>query len=277
MKSDRINSFFLATLLLWVFCFTNKKSVYVVASPYIMQSVHDSTSTENVTGPSITHQKLSAYNTTGYFFVIENPFNHFHITYPMDKHTKKCHGLSPTNLQAKENKCLLAMNGGPFSFDHPNCLGHIVRDNEIILNQDTTNMDFGLLSNRTWIMGSLKSDEVKAMNIQSLVTGFGWLVKEGQPQVTEEGGLIAPRTMIGTDKDGRLLMFEVDGVENKDIGLTMKQAMDWFLSLGAYNAINLDGGGSSATYYNGKIIDHPTCNDKGVKCVRPVATTICVK
>ena len=276
MNSVRFLSSFTSLLLLCVICLT-AKTLSVVASPYIMQSVYESSSQANATGPIITHQKVTGYNTTGYFFVIDNPVNHFHITYPWDKHASKCNGLSPTNLQAKANKCLLAMNGGPFSFDAPNCLGHIVTDNKIILNQDTGNMDFGLLSNKTWIMGSLKADEVKAMDIQSLVTGFGWLVKEGKPEAIAEGGLIAPRTMIGTDKDGRLLMFEVDGVENKDIGLTMKQAMDWFFSLGAYNAINLDGGGSSATYYNGKIIDHPTCNDKGVKCVRPVATTICVK
>ena len=254
------------------------QDVYQATTPSDTSAATDNNSSiDDDTKPSLTYQKLTSYNTTGYFFTVENPVNHFHITYPMDKAARKCHGLSPTNLQAKANKCLLAMNAGPFSFDAPTCLGHIVSDNEIILNQNTTNMDFGLLSNKTWIMGSLTSDDVEEMDIQSLVTGFGWLIKEGEPQVTEEGGLIAPRTMIGTDKDGRLLMFEVDGVEKENIGLTMKQAMDWFLSLGAYNAINLDGGGSSATYYDGKIIDYPTCDDTGKKCVRPVATTVCVK
>lgn len=36
-----------------------------------------------------------------------------------------------------------------------------------------------------------------------------------------KGGEIAPRTAIGTDKDGRLMILEVDGVEKLKEGLTL--------------------------------------------------------
>ena len=124
MNSVRFLSSFTSLLLLCVICLT-AKTLSVVASPYIMQSVYESNSQANATGPIITHQKVTGYNTTGYFFVIDNPVNHFHITYPWDKHANKCHGLSPTNLQAKSNKCLLAMNGGPFSFGGKTTLSNV--------------------------------------------------------------------------------------------------------------------------------------------------------
>ena len=37
----------------------------------------------------------------------------------------------------------------------------------------------------------------------------------------------------------------------------MEDLTDIFIRYGAYNAANLDGGGSSAMYVDGKIISHP--------------------
>jgi hypothetical protein len=53
--------------------------------------------------------------------------------------------------------------------------------------------------------------------------GFGWLLMEGVIQVASPGGLIAPRTAIGTDREGRLILFEADGIENDHVGLTLMQ------------------------------------------------------
>lgn len=96
-------------------------------------------------------------------------------------------------------------------------------------------------------MGVLTTAEVKSMPFTQLLSGFGWLVQKGVNMVTTSGGLIAPRTAIGTDKEGRMIMFEADGVEQLDQGLTLQQLANWLVSLGVYNAINLDGGGSSVT------------------------------
>lgn len=85
--------------------------------------------------------------------------------------------------------------------------------------------------------------------------------------------------MIGVNRNGELIILEVDGIEksNPPVGLTLYQGARWMQSVGAYYAINLDGGGSSAVYYNGSIVDFPTCNDVPKLCVRPVTTITCVK
>ena len=48
------------------------------------------------------------------------------------------------------------------------------------------------------------------MGFVELVSGFGWLAQNGVNVVTTPGGEIAPRTAIGTDINGKLMIFEAD-------------------------------------------------------------------
>ncbi|MDZ5660620.1 phosphodiester glycosidase family protein [Nocardioides sp. S-58] len=58
-----------------------------------------------------------------------------------------------------------------------------------------------------------------------------------------------PRTAVGIDADGRRLhVLVVDGRSAASRGYTMVELADFMTALGAENAINLDGGGSSAMY-----------------------------
>ena len=58
-----------------------------------------------------------------------------------------------------------------------------------------------------------------------------------------------PRTAVGIDADGRrLLILVVDGRSAVSRGYTMVELADMMTALGAENALNLDGGGSSAMY-----------------------------
>ncbi|MCG0276360.1 MAG: phosphodiester glycosidase family protein [Thermosediminibacteraceae bacterium] len=55
-----------------------------------------------------------------------------------------------------------------------------------------------------------------------------------------------PRTAIGFTKDGKtLILVVVDGRQAQSRGMTQEELARLMLSLGAYNALNLDGGGSS--------------------------------
>lgn len=59
-----------------------------------------------------------------------------------------------------------------------------------------------------------------------------------------------PRTAIGITKEGRLLLVSVSSAKINEL----KEIM---ICLGADQAINLDGGGSTAMYYDGKVIAKP--------------------
>jgi len=145
----------------------------------------------------------------------------------------------------------------------------------VLMQQKSGVENFGLTADGYFVFGALTIKQVLQLHFTELVTGFGWLVKEGEV-MPGRGGEIAPRTAIGADKEGRLLMFEVDGVEDEKYGLTNYQMAEWFKALGAYNAIDLDGGGSSVTYYDGKVVSVPSCNDTPKPCERKVTTMACV-
>jgi hypothetical protein len=68
-----------------------------------------------------------------------------------------------------------------------------------------------------------------------------------------------PRTMIGTDRRGRLLLVEVDGrYAALSQGLSIPEAGQLMRSLGALEAMNLDGGGSSTMVADGKLVNTPS-------------------
>eukprot|EP01116_Phalansterium_solitarium_P012644 TRINITY_DN29124_c0_g1_i1.p1 TRINITY_DN29124_c0_g1~~TRINITY_DN29124_c0_g1_i1.p1 ORF type:complete len:267 (-),score=84.79 TRINITY_DN29124_c0_g1_i1:177-977(-) len=218
------------------------------------------------------------HDVNGFYFVIDNPMDHFHVYFPQQS-DGKCGGRQQTDVQAKAHNCTLAMNGSPFSFSDPTCLGDIVSDGKIVLDEGSegpTDVDFGLTQDGNFIIGNLQPSDVHSLGFVQLLSAFGWLVQVGVP-LPDNNTFIAGRTIIGADKDGRLILFQIDGIEGKKEGVTLAQAATWVADLGGYNVVNLDGGGSSATFYNGKIIDHPTCNDTPTECVRAVTTIVCVR
>lgn len=55
-----------------------------------------------------------------------------------------------------------------------------------------------------------------------------------------------PRTAAGISRDGkRLILAVVDGRTAEDAGMTLRETAELMLALGAFGAINLDGGGST--------------------------------
>jgi len=65
-----------------------------------------------------------------------------------------------------------------------------------------------------------------------------------------------PRTMAGIDARGRLLLVTVDGrLTGGSEGFTISEAAHFMRSLGAVQALNLDGGGSSAFTVNGTLVN----------------------
>ena len=64
------------------------------------------------------------------------------------------------------------------------------------------------------------------------------------------------RTMVGIDRAGRLLLVTADGVPGVSEGLTLTEEADLMRSLGAVDAMNLDGGGSTSFVVGGQTINH---------------------
>jgi GH25 family lysozyme M1 (1,4-beta-N-acetylmuramidase) len=69
---------------------------------------------------------------------------------------------------------------------------------------------------------------------------------------------VDPRTLFGVTQDGKLIICVVDGRSQTSKGITLMQAADLMMELGAYRAGDGDGGKSSALWIGGKIVNTPS-------------------
>lgn len=76
--------------------------------------------------------------------------------------------------------------------------------------------------------------------------GYGWALKRN------------PRTFAGVDAQGRTLIVTVDGRTTSDLGLSITETAKVAHVLGLVDALNLDGGGSTAMAIDGYLISHPS-------------------
>jgi hypothetical protein len=68
-----------------------------------------------------------------------------------------------------------------------------------------------------------------------------------------------PRTAVGYSRDGRsLLLLVVDGRSPTSVGMTLVELADQMRRLGAWQALNFDGGGSTTMVIDGVVVNRPT-------------------
>ena len=68
-----------------------------------------------------------------------------------------------------------------------------------------------------------------------------------------------PRSALGITRDSTtLLMVVVDGRRTWSVGMSLAELGDALIALGAWDAMNLDGGGSSTLWIRGHVVNHPS-------------------
>ena len=83
---------------------------------------------------------------------------------------------------------------------------------------------------------------------------------------------IHPRTAVGYTKNGEYLLVVVDGRQQQSRGVNLNELAEIMKSLGAVEALNLDGGASSSMVVNGVLLNKPA----GGKVQRAVMSAISV-
>lgn len=99
-----------------------------------------------------------------------------------------------------------------------------------------------------------------AVNVSASAEGF-WADGIDQPH---------PRTAIGYTSDERLILMVVDGRQEGSPGVNLLQLATMMATVGCVEAINLDGGGSSAMVVNGVLVNSP----EGTNQARPILSAI---
>jgi len=82
----------------------------------------------------------------------------------------------------------------------------------------------------------------------------------------------APRTAVGITADKKILMVCVDGRQKNSAGMTLKELARYMKKLGAVDAMNLDGGGSTTFFLMGKVLNSPSDGRE-----RPVSQALVIK
>jgi len=114
---------------------------------------------------------------------------------------------------------------------------------------DAVNTFFGITSDGKAVIGDQDEYAVIKNTLQEAVGGRVTLLKDGiAPPQTDDR--LEPRTGIGVSQDGtKVYMFVVDGRRfHYSNGMNYADMAKIMAALGAYDAINLDGGGSSSFF-----------------------------
>ena len=91
----------------------------------------------------------------------------------------------------------------------------------------------------------------------------------GRYRLTKSGRIVAPsgkgsffarhpRTFVGTGAGGRIMLVTIDGRRPTSVGSTLAETAAVARALGVTNAVNLDGGGSTAMAVAGQLVNQPS-------------------
>jgi hypothetical protein len=117
--------------------------------------------------------------------------------------------------------------------------------------QPAARLDYGAA--RTWdVLDAVAAGPVLIMNSRIRVTSdqevfFGTSIPD-----------VHPRTAAGRTSDGDLIVMVVDGRQTVSRGVSLEELALLMLDVGAVEALNLDGGGSSTLVVNGVLLNRPT-------------------
>ena len=180
-----------------------------------------------------------------------------------DTCTKDCAAL-PLATYVSRNGGFAGINGSYFCPpDYPSCADKINSFNTLLFNARTKkymNSDNNVYTSNPMIvhnadrslrfMGSAQ-EWGRDTGIIGGISNYPMLVSGGNP-ATSESGAKGPRGFLGV-KSGTIYIGVVHAADFGDAAATLA-------TLGLETAMNLDGGGSSALYYNGKYVVGPGRN-----------------
>lgn len=166
------------------------------------------------------------------------------------------------STMAKNNNAYVAMNAsGVNSVPRQNYVtGQTILNGKVYKSGRHINKGGGLVGftkdNVLMLTKKTASEAVKDGMDRAVEFGPFLVVNGKMSDFKGNGGWgIANRTAIGQRQDGIVLFIVIDGRTSSSVGISMKNLAELFVKYKAYNASNLDGGGSSALYAKRNITD----------------------
>lgn len=174
-----------------------------------------------------------------------------------------------TSEIASSNDAIFAINGDYYGFRED---GVIIR-NGTVYRDDPVRDAMALFEDgtmQTYNEEEVSSDELLAQGVTNTLSFGPILIQDGQ--ITSDFSSVKidtnfgnrsiqnanPRTAIGMIAPNHYVFVVVDGRnEGYSRGMTLTELADLMQDLGATEAYNLDGGGSSTMYFMGRVVNNP--------------------
>ena len=149
-----------------------------------------------------------------------------------------------------------AVNGGPWRVFNQRAIGLAAGKRRIWSRDDLSHGFFAALKDGScFLVGPDQDRNIQLSSIRGAVSGRPLLLDDGilPARLKELKESRDARTAIGISKDGKVIYLVVaDGRRKESIGATYQEMAELFISLGAYKALNLDGGNSVSMYIRSK-------------------------
>lgn len=173
-----------------------------------------------------------------------------------------------TSVTAANNNAILAING---DFYGANTTGYVIRNGVVYRNtvrEDASNGDLAIYKDGSFGIvyeNDVSAEDLVKNGVVNLLAFGPTLVNNGKITVSsnsEVGQSMAsnPRTAIGIIDKNHYVIVVSDGRTSESQGLSLYQLAQVMKSYDVKTAYNLDGGGSSTLYFNGKVVNKPTTN-----------------
>jgi exopolysaccharide biosynthesis protein len=195
------------------------------------------------------------------------------------KYGKNENGKTITDIAISNGACL-ATNAGGFVDEKGlglggEPIGMVITGSKLLYGNPNTQYEIcGFTKDNIMIMGYMTPNQALSRGVRDAISFGPALVSNGAlTKINGTGGGMNPRTAIGQREDGAVLILVIDGRQVTSFGATYQDIANLMLEYGAVNAFNLDGGSSSAMYYEGRIINSVATGGY----LRPLPTAIIVK
>lgn len=207
---------------------------------------------------------IEGKNWKGYMAVIYDP-SQIELAF-VDKYGKS-RGAYVSKI-GKNNNALVAMTGS--GVQHKNGVNYItgtaIKDGKIYAQGKKINKGGGMIGftkdNVLVLTNKTAQQAIDEYGMDRAVEFGPFLIVNGKPSTfSGKGDGVHPRTAIAQRQDGIVLFVVIEGRRSSSVGISLKDLSEFFLKYKAYNAANLDGGGSSSLYAivdgKGKLLNEP--------------------
>ena len=179
---------------------------------------------------------------------------------------------APTSAMAQARKAVAAINGSYFNMKKGNSVCFLQLDGEVI--DTTTTAELNLRVNgavqikkgRLRILPWSKKIEESYHGKNDVLASGPLLLQKGKACGWEacDSSFVHtkhPRSAVVVEKDGTTWFVTVDGrAPGHANGMSIPELAHLIRILGGYDALNLDGGGSTTLWLEGNVVNHPSDN-----------------